>query len=375
MNLRNRVVIGSITALAAGAGLLIAGPLNPPGGAVSSTMKTLAEVEPRIAIIASNTPGDTDSLFKITQPGSYYLTGNITGVPGKRGIEIASNDVTIDLNGFTLRGVTGALDGITSMLSDATGISVVNGVVRDWPLHGINIGSGPVFGGHVDAVCAESNGVDGIRVGNQVAVTRCSSVNNGDRGFAGATTCTFSNCASRGNGSTGYYCTTSCTYGDCTAYLNGSHGFESAYDTAAYENCTSSYNNGDGFRLAAANAITGCSAGNNKGSGILIDTRCIVRGCTAYANAVGAAVGSNIKVIGTDNRVMDNNCAAGLRGIQVTVSGSFICRNTCTGNTTNWDVVAGNACLVVNATMGGAISGNSGGSAPGSSDPNANFTY
>jgi len=57
-----------------------AGDLNPPPGPVASTMKTLSEVEPRIAVNSINTPGDADSLFKITQPGSYYLTGNITGV-------------------------------------------------------------------------------------------------------------------------------------------------------------------------------------------------------------------------------------------------------------------------------------------------------
>jgi hypothetical protein len=35
-------------------------------------------------------PATPDSLFKIIQPGSYYLTGNITGVVGKHGIKIAA---------------------------------------------------------------------------------------------------------------------------------------------------------------------------------------------------------------------------------------------------------------------------------------------
>ena len=91
----------------AAAGLLFAGPLDPPAGPVTSTYKTLTEVEPRIAISATNTPGDADSVFKITQPGSYYLTGNITGVVGKHGIEIAVSGVTLDLGGFDLVGVPG----------------------------------------------------------------------------------------------------------------------------------------------------------------------------------------------------------------------------------------------------------------------------
>ena len=71
-----------------------AGSLAPPGGAVSSTMKDLDAVEPRVEINQINTPGDVDSLFKITQPGSYYLGGNVTGVVNKHGIKIAANSVT-----------------------------------------------------------------------------------------------------------------------------------------------------------------------------------------------------------------------------------------------------------------------------------------
>lgn len=95
---------GLVWAGAMGAG---AGPLDPPAGAIAPTYKTLAEVEARTAINAANTPGDADSVFKITQPGSYYLTGNITGgAAGKQiGIEVTAGNVTIDLNGFVIDGV------------------------------------------------------------------------------------------------------------------------------------------------------------------------------------------------------------------------------------------------------------------------------
>ena len=55
--------------------------------------------EPRIAINTASTPGDADSVFRITQPGSYYLTGNTSGVAAKHGIEIDASDVTLDLMG------------------------------------------------------------------------------------------------------------------------------------------------------------------------------------------------------------------------------------------------------------------------------------
>ncbi|MCC6970990.1 MAG: hypothetical protein IT434_12295 [Phycisphaerales bacterium] len=74
--------IASLALLAAGAMIssrVTAGPLDPPAGAVSSTYKTLAEVEPRIAINATNTPGDGANKYVISLPGSYYLTADIVG--------------------------------------------------------------------------------------------------------------------------------------------------------------------------------------------------------------------------------------------------------------------------------------------------------
>ena len=88
-------------------GLALAGDLDPPAGPITPTMKPLVEIEPRTAINATNTPGDADSIFKITQPGSYYLTGNITGVAAKNGIEIAADAVVLDLMGFQLNGWRG----------------------------------------------------------------------------------------------------------------------------------------------------------------------------------------------------------------------------------------------------------------------------
>lgn len=57
--------------------------------------------------------------------------------------------------------------------------------------------------------------------------------------------------------------------------------------------------------------------------------------------------------------------------------GNIIIRNTCSGNTTSWDIVAGNALgpIVGASTNAGAVIGNTYTGSFGSADPNANFTF
>ncbi len=63
MHQRIRRVSGPVLVAATVGGIIwvSAGDLNPPSGPVTPTMKTLTEVEPRIAINATNTPGSGNS--------------------------------------------------------------------------------------------------------------------------------------------------------------------------------------------------------------------------------------------------------------------------------------------------------------------------
>jgi hypothetical protein len=106
------------------------GSLTPPG-APAPTMKSLAQIEPRIPVDAAHTPGDFSDLFVIAQPGSYYLTTNIVGVGSKYGIGISTSNVTLDLNGFALTGVTNSYDGIV-IYGTCTNIAIRNGIVSGW---------------------------------------------------------------------------------------------------------------------------------------------------------------------------------------------------------------------------------------------------
>ncbi len=89
----------------------LAGPLSPPAGPIAPTGKPLDSIEPRVCI--NDLAGDEGAVVLITSPGQYFLDADIVGQPGQHGIRIvATGDVRIDLNGFSVTGVPGSLNGI-----------------------------------------------------------------------------------------------------------------------------------------------------------------------------------------------------------------------------------------------------------------------
>ena len=370
------------------------GSLTPPG-APAPTFKTLDQVEPRIAITASNTPGDADSLFKITQPGSYYLTGNITGVANKHGIEIAASGVTLDLNGFDLLGAPGSLDGVSvTTAAIQSNIAVVNGSVRVWGDKGIDLSTFGAINCRVERVLAAFNAGDGISTGTDSTVLDCSAYQNSGNGISGGNGGTVSNCSAAFNGAagirTGEGCAVSkcsashntnngivpgigCTVSNCSASQNGGIGIDAGFGCTV-TNCSAYLNAADGISTTAGSTVADCTARFNTLDGIVCFSDCVIRGNTCSLNGSGGD-GAGIHATSSNNRIEGNNCTGADRGIDVDAAGNFISRNICSGNTNNWDVVAGNVILVVNATIAAAVTGNSGGAAPGSTDPNANFTY
>jgi len=375
MTRRIRIVMLFVSIVGAANYMALAGPLDPPPGPVAPTHKTLSEVEPRIAINSTNTPGDPDSLFKITQPGSYYLPGNVLGMAGKHGIEIevlaGVPFVTIDLMGFELVGVFGSLDGIRAGVGGTRNVAIRSGTVRDWGGSGINISNSA--NNLLTDLRAYGNGSSGIVAGPASIVTGCTVQSVGGDGIFAEAGSTVSNCSASQNTGNGIRTGGGCTVTNCSASTNVGHGIFGG-NGCTVSNCSAYENIGSGITVDSGSTVADCTARSNTLDGILCTSQSVVRGNTCTLNGTGGD-GVGIHATSSGNRVEGNNCTLADRGIDVDGTGNFIARNTCSGNTTNWDVVAGNICLVVSAATSAAIVGNSGGTDPGSTDPNANFTY
>jgi hypothetical protein len=139
-------------------------PAAPPG----PTMKPLDIVEPRTPVSALP--------FTIDTPGSYYLTANLIGSSGLDGITIETDDVTLDLNGFTLTGVAGSLDGIKVLPDNPIpfprqNLKVHNGAVRNWGGGGVT--GETLLNAQFSDLRIFNNGGHGIAVGPACQVRRC----------------------------------------------------------------------------------------------------------------------------------------------------------------------------------------------------------
>ena len=354
-----------------------AGPLNPPAGPVAPTGKTIGEVEPRIAVNAQNTPGDGSSVFRITQPGSYYLTGNINGQPGRHGITITSDHVTLDLMGYTLLGESNSLNGV-NIPSFRIGVVIRNGIVSEWGQSGIFAG---IDNGAIQNIYASNNRAWGIQVTDGsfgVTITDCGAFSNGlvtepKGGIFASGAVLISNCRATHNRGVGISIDTGATVSDSTARNNTSHGFFAV--SSSLLNITSTNNGGEGVRLGTGSRLESSVVGFNTGVGVNSQGGSYILRNTVSNNGLGSGAGGIALVFG-NNRVEGNDVRSnGGIGVQATSSGNFIIGNSARGNGTNWSVSAGNVCLVVNAATTTAFSGNSGGASPGSTNPYANFTY
>ncbi len=105
--------------------------LDPPAGPIEESGRFGNVIE----LTQTTTPGDADSVFRIESPGSYVLTADLVVPTNQTGIEVAANDVTIDFNGFTIRGDgSGTGVGVTrpeTISESFSNLEITGGTLRD----------------------------------------------------------------------------------------------------------------------------------------------------------------------------------------------------------------------------------------------------
>jgi hypothetical protein len=128
-------------------------------------------------------------VLKITKSGSYFLAANyISTLPKSPIISIGVNNVTINLNGFTISDTAIGTVGSAINASGFSGVTIVNGTITGIPGSAIVLGSSSTVGG----MQLIGNSGDGVDCTSTCLVTNSVITGNGGTGLA------------LGDGSSGY---------------------------------------------------------------------------------------------------------------------------------------------------------------------------
>jgi parallel beta-helix repeat protein len=136
---------------------------------------------------------------------SYRLTGSLTVPASTNGINVTANNVTIDMNGFSITGpgsTSGVVNGVSA--SGIADVTVENGTITGLGLAIVLGTSGIVRNVHADA-----NGF-GIYVGDNSVVEGCTANNSTTTyGIACSSGCSISGNTANGNANEGIFCSVS----------------------------------------------------------------------------------------------------------------------------------------------------------------------
>ena len=309
------------------------GSLTPPG-APAPLFKTLQQVEPRTPISALP--------FTITTSGSYYVVSNLTGLAGSHGITINSgvSDVTLDLHGFTLSGVSNSMNGI-SATGSSTNLHVMNGTLRNWGFSGIQ--GVNAINSVYERLCVLSNVFVRLACGQGSTVRECVATRNGTAGISAAEFCQVVDCVARQNATNGITIQQRSMVARCLVSENGFLGISASDE----------------------NSISDCTVLQHGLDGIRVQSRCFVRGNTVQGTT-GAAAGTNacIRVTGNNNRIDGNAATFHQRGFSIDAGSNLLLRNSASVNNTNYFISAGNLVVFVNS-----------GNIATSTNPHANYDF
>ena len=304
------------------------------------------------ALAGNVTPGDAAGFpVTISQSGSYRLAGNLTATdPNTDVIELTTNEVTLDLNGFVIFG-TGAATGTGEGIATPPGVGgnstiVSNGIIRGMGSNGIRLdskcrieniqvivnggdGINVTTGAQILNSIANDNIGDGIETSHDSLVKDSEAAENEGNGIVTGSRClVVDNIANRNNGD-GITLGAACTVKGNAAGLNGGNGIkgvEAAGASLILAN-TANNNTNDGIHAGAGSTLKDNTASQNGDDGIDAFAASLVLGNSATANTnFGLRLGGRVGY--GHNAIVDNNGPSGNNNPQV-FSGIEIDTNLC----------------------------------------------
>jgi hypothetical protein len=266
------------------------------------------------------TAGDSAGYpITLSTPGSYVLTSDLVQIdPNLHVIQVTSDHVSIDLNGFSIRGpnvntVTLTSSYVTSVTCGQSGSGsgihsdnlytrVWNGTVTGMAAGGIRLDNHSTAR---DLIVQDSCG-RGVEVGYHGLVRHVIVTENASYGLYVWDKSIVESCTASDNGATGIYVNRDSIVRHCTAYRNKGAGIDASF-RSIIQTCTASLNNADGLIVRGWTRIIDCNINANDGRPISTPGQ----GANVYS-------GCNIN---------NNNTAMGPQVIELPP-------NACDGNTT-----------------------------------------
>jgi hypothetical protein len=321
-------------------------------------MRSLDQLEARVPISAPVT---------INNPGSYYLITNLTVVGfNGNGITINADNVTLDLNGFTISGDGSANSSGVQVVNPHHNLCVRNGTIRNIAA-GDGIFAPKASGSRFERLLLYAND-EGIETGTSASLVDCVVESNGFLGLqldAGSVArdcianmngigistldgCSVIDCTVVSNQYGGITCGYGCNIKGCTLTYNANSPNSPAISTT--NGCTISdcsvFHNGGGIVAGQGCVITGCSVrGNFAPGGIICSDGSIVSACSTYANS-----GSGIRAQGSLVRDCNSwgNSDSGVFALGSTVSGCVVQNNSNDGiSVFHGGFGTGTGCLII----------------------------
>jgi len=153
------------------------------------------EINQALAELGGVTPGDAPGYpVTITETGSYRLTSTLFLAKSQQGIYIDADNVTIDLNGFSISGPVTCTPGVAAcsetVVNGALGIradsanflTVKNGTVTGTGAGGVYCNPGVAC--VVENVVVSHNNGNGITIANSGRISNCTAHSNRANGMA-----------------------------------------------------------------------------------------------------------------------------------------------------------------------------------------------